>query len=131
MGQDRFWIIKRRAGEFPGGPVVRTWCSHCWGPGSIPGLGTKIPQASQCGQKKRPRVIGLTIWLSDSWYEKEYINIVFTSADSRTDVIQYLNMNWTQLEYLINSLYISFLLRTAWLRLHMQYIKILIPLLWW
>ena len=33
--------------EFPGGPVVRTRCFHCGGPGSIPGWGTKIPQATQ------------------------------------------------------------------------------------
>jgi len=25
------------AREFPGGPVVRIPCSHCWGPDSIPG----------------------------------------------------------------------------------------------
>ena len=31
--------------EFLGGPVVRVW-------GSIPALGTKIPQASRCGQNK-------------------------------------------------------------------------------
>ena len=29
--------------EFPGHPLVRTWCFHCWGPGSIPGGGTKNP----------------------------------------------------------------------------------------
>ena len=29
--------------EFPGGPVVRTQCVHCYGMGSIPGQGTKIP----------------------------------------------------------------------------------------
>ena len=34
--------------EFPGGPVVRT----PKGVGSIPGWGTKIPKAAQCGQKK-------------------------------------------------------------------------------
>ena len=28
--------------EFPGGLVV-TQCFHCFGPGSIPGLGTEIP----------------------------------------------------------------------------------------
>ena len=38
--------------EFPGGPVVRTRHFHCWGPGSIPGQETEIPQASQCRQKK-------------------------------------------------------------------------------
>ena len=33
-----------RAGiwEFPGNPVVRTWCFHCHGLGSIPGQETKI-----------------------------------------------------------------------------------------
>ena len=30
------------AQEFPGSPVVRTQSFHCWGPGSIPGQGTKI-----------------------------------------------------------------------------------------
>ena len=29
--------------EFPGGPVIRTWHFHCWGPGSVPGQGTNIP----------------------------------------------------------------------------------------
>ena len=41
--------------EFPGGPVARTPCSQCQGPGSILGQGTKIPQAFQCiwrGKKK-------------------------------------------------------------------------------
>ena len=39
--------------EFPGGPVARTWCFHCWGPGSIPGWGTKILQAVWLGQNKQ------------------------------------------------------------------------------
>ena len=39
--------------EFPGGLVVRTRRFHCGGPGSTPGWGTKIPQAAQCGQKKK------------------------------------------------------------------------------
>ena len=38
-------------GELPGGPVVRTRRFHCRGAGSIPGLGTKIPQAVQRVQK--------------------------------------------------------------------------------
>ena len=35
----------RKEGEFPGGPVVRSWCFHCQGPGFSPwsGGGTKIP----------------------------------------------------------------------------------------
>ena len=37
--------------EFPGSPVVRIQCFHCWGPGSSPGRGTKITQALRCGQK--------------------------------------------------------------------------------
>ena len=41
--------------EFPGGPVVRTWHSHCQGPGSIPGQGTKILQAEWGGQKKKKK----------------------------------------------------------------------------
>ena len=36
--------------EFPGSPVVRARCFQCCGPGSIPGWGTKIPQAMKYGQ---------------------------------------------------------------------------------
>ena len=39
--------------EFPGGPVVRTWCFHCCGLGSMPGQGTEILQATWHGQKKK------------------------------------------------------------------------------
>ena len=45
-------------GEFPGGPVVRTWCfqlSLQWAWGSTPGQGTKILQAAWCGQKKKKK----------------------------------------------------------------------------
>ena len=47
---DNDYRIKKNQspGEFPGDPVVRTWCFHCCGPGSIPGPGTKIP-ASHAG----------------------------------------------------------------------------------
>ena len=41
--------------EFPGSLVVRTRCFHCRGPGSIPGRGIKIPQATWCGQKKKKK----------------------------------------------------------------------------
>ena len=37
--------------NFPGGPVVKTLCSHCGGQGLIPGWGTEIPNAMQCGRK--------------------------------------------------------------------------------
>ena len=46
-------LYKSGCWEFPGGPVVRTWRFYCWGPGSIPGWGTKILQAMQCSQKKK------------------------------------------------------------------------------
>ena len=39
--------------EFHGGPGVRTWHFHCCGQGSIPGWGTKIPQAAWQGQQKK------------------------------------------------------------------------------
>ena len=39
--------------EFPGGPVVRTRCFHCQGPGLVPGRGTKIPRAVRRSQKKK------------------------------------------------------------------------------
>ena len=38
--------------EFPRGPAVRTWRFHCRAPGSIHGLGTKIPRASHHNQKQ-------------------------------------------------------------------------------
>ena len=39
--------------EFPGGLVVRIPDFHYYGPGSILGQGTEIPQAARCGQKKK------------------------------------------------------------------------------
>ena len=44
-----------QAGEVPGGPVVRTWCFHCQGPDSIPGRGSKIPQAAWHGQNNKKK----------------------------------------------------------------------------
>ena len=38
--------------ELTGTPVVRAWCFHCCGPGSIPGREIKLPQAMQCHQKE-------------------------------------------------------------------------------
>ena len=43
--------------KFLGGPGVKILCFHCWGPGSIPGWGTKIPQAMWCGQKKKKKIL--------------------------------------------------------------------------
>ena len=66
------WIIPHRLSntaliptclEFPGGPVVKTQRFHCHSPDSIPGRGTKIPQAVQCGQKKKnPNLSLLCLW---------------------------------------------------------------------
>ena len=39
--------------DLSGGLVVSTQHCHCQGLGSIPGWGTKILQASQCGQEKK------------------------------------------------------------------------------
>ena len=41
--------------EFPGDPVARTQHFYCNDPGSIPGQRTKIPQATQCGKKKKKK----------------------------------------------------------------------------
>ena len=43
--------------KFPGGPVVRTWCFHCQGLGSISAQGIKILQASWHSQKKKKKDI--------------------------------------------------------------------------
>ena len=59
--------------EFPGGPVVRTLHFQCWGSGSIPGQGTKIPQATL--QKKKgvglQRKKGNSFWV-DSFASTGY-----------------------------------------------------------
>ena len=39
----------------PAGPVVRTWCFYCRGPGSTPSQGAKIPQTSNVAKKKKER----------------------------------------------------------------------------
>ena len=48
--------------EFPGYPVVRTWCFPARSLGSIPGQGTKISQAAQHGPKIR--VEHVSDWIS-------------------------------------------------------------------
>ena len=51
-----FIYLTVRQWEFPGGPVVRTRRFHCSGLGSIPGQGTKIPQAMWLGQKSKQTI---------------------------------------------------------------------------
>ena len=40
------WRNLKDREEHPSGPIVRTRRFHCWGLGSIPDQGAKIPQAS-------------------------------------------------------------------------------------
>ena len=47
------WVRFGQPGDFPGGPVVKTPSLHCKGHRFIPGQGTKIPYATQCGRKKK------------------------------------------------------------------------------
>ena len=63
---NRLWIKESGLWEFPGTPVVRTLRFHWVNPGmvlgSIPGRGSKIPQAMQHGKEKKEE--GL-------WWDKE------------------------------------------------------------
>lgn len=49
------FIQNRQSMDLPGAPVVWTPCPHCRGPGSIPGRGIKIPQATRHDPKKRKK----------------------------------------------------------------------------
>ena len=44
--------LKRKERRFSGGLMVRILGFHCWGPGSVPGWGTEIPQAGCVAKKK-------------------------------------------------------------------------------
>ena len=46
-------MLKGNLREFPGSPLGGLHTSTVEALGSIPGWGTKIPQASRCGQKKK------------------------------------------------------------------------------
>ena len=43
--------VKIKCRDFPGSPVVKTPGPNAGGTGSIPGQGSKIPHATQHGQK--------------------------------------------------------------------------------
>ena len=47
--------------KFHGGLVVRIWCFHYHGQGSVPGQETEIPQASKHGQKKKSSLKSLIV----------------------------------------------------------------------
>ena len=51
--------------EFPDSPVVRTPCFRCRYLGSVPGWGPKIPQASQCCQKRREYEVQISCWIKN------------------------------------------------------------------
>ena len=50
-------VRNTNSGEFPGGPMVRTQCFHCQGPGSI--LIGKRRFRKQCGTVKKKKILGL------------------------------------------------------------------------
>ena len=50
-----FFMVIQNKREFPGVPADGTWRFHCCGWSSIPGRGTKIPQAARCGHKKKKK----------------------------------------------------------------------------
>ena len=48
--------------KFSGALVASIWCFHCHGPGSIPGWETEVPQATECGQKKKKKMMNLNFY---------------------------------------------------------------------
>ena len=63
LGRYLFSVLKHDAGDFAGGPVVKTLPSNAGGAGSIPGWGAKIPQASRPKNKikNRSRIVANSI----------------------------------------------------------------------
>ena len=70
--------------EFPGGPVVNTWCSHSWGPGFDPWLGkirshkfSSFAQARGTGRMGKCRGLRTARKLrshqrDQKWHDKQY-----------------------------------------------------------
>ena len=57
------WMVKSIVREFPGGPLVRTPCFHCQGPGFNPWSGKLGPCKLRHGQKKK-KYCGTSIQLN-------------------------------------------------------------------
>ena len=72
---NRMCIYKQR--EFPGGPLVRTWCQS---PGSIPVQGTKIVQAARCSQKIKIK--------NREIYFKEWVHMIMEAGWGNSVEIQ-------------------------------------------
>ena len=50
--------------------MVRTLCFHCQGPSSTLGWGTKIPQATECGQKNKIKMSTVLLMKGVERYRK-------------------------------------------------------------
>ena len=62
-------IYKTDLGDFPGGPVIKTPCFHCRGPGFHPWLGKQNPTCHMAQQRKKrkgrkKKRLGFQSWLS-------------------------------------------------------------------
>ena len=49
----RKWNLVINSSKFPSGPVVRSWCFHCWGPRFNPWSGKENPSSCVAQQKKK------------------------------------------------------------------------------
>ena len=61
--------------------MVRTPSFHCRGLGSIPGWGTKIPQAEWCGQEKKKKKICSSVTLTTLQMLNGHMWLVVTVLD--------------------------------------------------
>ena len=61
-------LKKKETREFPGGPVVRTPCSHCRGPRFNSWLGNLEPTSPVVGQKKKKKE---TLTPATAWMDLE------------------------------------------------------------
>ena len=58
--------VKEKKSKLGTSPVVqwlRLWASTAGGMGSIPGWGTKVPHAVQCGQKTKKLIFLYVLWI--------------------------------------------------------------------
>ena len=72
--------------DFPGGPGVRTQGIHCQVFESIPGLGTKMPQAARDGQKEKREVAGGCSWHVWSGRKDQFRRLHYNEAECYTNI---------------------------------------------